>query len=123
MKVTKECQKYHVGLIPTPSPCSCVVYQQSYRGIWNFVKRAGEQEHASMLNTVFPQAVSRNIPWSFIISIGANIGCGSLDEKCYLANSHNIISYYLILDFAENFCSYHGSHIQLLNTNVRMSNF
>lgn len=51
-----------------------------------------------MLSKVFPQAVSRNISGSFIISIGANIGCDSLDEKCYLSYSNNIL-YCLGLDF------------------------
>lgn len=72
---------------------------------------------------MFPQAISRNIPRSFIISIGANIGCHLFDEKCYLTNSNNIILYCFILDFAENLRLFHVLHTQLLNSNVRMSNF
>lgn len=75
-----------------------------------------------MLSKVLPRAISRNISCSFIIYIGANIGHDSLDEKCHLANANNIILYRLGLDFAENLDSYHTSPIQLLNSNVRMSN-
>lgn len=76
-----------------------------------------------MLGTIFPWAISRNIPCSFIISIGANIGCGLFDEKYYLANSNNIILHCSILDFAENLFLFHVLHVQLLNSNMKMSNF